>query len=142
MPSRRKEREAALEALYKMELSSGVNSETVGVKLNELTHDSSTGEYSLKLLEKISNNLEEVDSVITAESKNWTVGRMPVVDRNVLRIAVCELLYFADVPFKVVIDEAVEIGKRYGTKESGAFVNAILDRVASKVRPDKASAVK
>ena len=75
----------------------------------------------------------EVDELITSSSKNWRIDRMSRVDRNILRLGACELLAFHEVPVKVVIDEAVELAKRFGTAESSAFVNGVLDRIATAV---------
>ena len=73
----------------------------------------------------------EIDELIASASKNWRIDRMSRVDRNILRLGACELLAFRDVPTKVVINEAVELAKRFGTAESSAFVNGVLDRIAS-----------
>ena len=80
----------------------------------------------------------ELDELITSASKNWRIDRMSRVDRNILRLGACELLAFRDVPTKVVINEAVELAKRFGTAESSAFVNGVLDRIATAVgrRPE------
>jgi N utilization substance protein B len=75
----------------------------------------------------------EIDELITTSSKNWRIERMSRVDRNILRLGACELLNFRDVPVKVVINEAVELAKRFGTAESSAFVNGVLDRIATAV---------
>jgi transcription antitermination protein NusB len=75
----------------------------------------------------------EIDDLITTSSKNWRIERMSRVDRNILRLGACELLNFRDVPVKVVINEAVELAKRFGTAESSAFVNGVLDRIATAV---------
>jgi len=72
-------------------------------------------------------NKEDLDKLIGRASKNWRIERMSRVDRNILRIAVFEVLYMGDIPPKVSIDEAVELGKRFGTEDSGAFVNGVLD---------------
>jgi len=76
---------------------------------------------------------KEIDDLIASASKNWRIDRMSRVDRNILRLGACELLAFADVPVKVVINEAVELAKRFGTAESSAFVNGVLDRIAGAV---------
>ena len=76
---------------------------------------------------------KEIDELIVSASKNWRIDRMSRVDRNILRLGACELLAFHDVPVKVVINEAVELAKRFGTGESSAFVNGVLDRIATAV---------
>ncbi len=72
---------------------------------------------------------EELDGLIRKASKHWRLERMPLVDRNVLRIALYEVMHLKDIPPKVSIDEAVELGKKYGTEESGGFINGVLDSV-------------
>jgi len=87
-------------------------------------------EYAAQLVEGVGRNAEEIDAVITGISKNWRLARMAIVDRNVLRLAVFELTHMTDdVPRNVVINEAIDVAKRFGTAESGAFINGILDRI-------------
>ena len=83
------------------------------------------------LTEGVLDNLEEIDAAIANRSKNWKVYRMSSVDRNALRVGVFEILFLEDVPDKVAINEAIEIGKHFGTAESGAFINGILDAVSA-----------
>jgi N utilization substance protein B len=71
----------------------------------------------------------EIDAVIERYSDNWKISRMSGVDRNILRIAIYELMYCNDIPYKVTINEAIDIGKRFGSNESGAFINGILDGI-------------
>jgi len=80
-----------------------------------------------KLVEGVRQSKGEIDSTIERFSSNWKLHRMPHVDRNILRIAVFEMLYCEDIPIKVSINEAIDIGKKYGTHESGPFINGILD---------------
>ncbi|MGH7162061.1 MAG: transcription antitermination factor NusB [Planctomycetota bacterium] len=72
---------------------------------------------------------EEVDAIISAAAQNWHLRRMATVDRNILRMAVWEMLHADDIPSKVSINEAIEMGKRYSTQQSGSFINGILDRI-------------
>lgn len=83
------------------------------------------------LTEGVLDNLEEIDAAIANRSKNWKVYRMSSVDRNALRVGVFEIMFLEDVPDKVAINEAIEIGKHFGTAESGAFINGILDAVSA-----------
>lgn len=78
-------------------------------------------------------NKDRIDEVIERYSSNWKIKRMACVDRNVLRLAVYELLYCADIPAKVTINEAIDIGKKFGTSESGAFINGILDSIRTAI---------
>lgn len=85
--------------------------------------------YLGKLAAGVASHLEELDALIVRYSEHWRLERMTAVDRNILRLAAYELLYQPDVPPKVVINEAVELAKRYGSESSGAFVNGLLDRI-------------
>jgi len=85
--------------------------------------------YARGLVEEARRCLDELDRHISEVAEHWDIKRMPSVDRNVLRVAVCELLHRPDVPPAVVINEAVEIGKAFGTGESGAFINGVLDAI-------------
>lgn len=82
------------------------------------------------LVRGVSGHLEEIDGLLAAHSTNWKLSRMAAVDKNILRMAAFELTRCPDIPVKVTINEAVEIAKRFGTAESGAFVNGILDNIA------------
>jgi N utilization substance protein B len=82
-----------------------------------------------ELVNGVLNRLPELDAMLQRFTEHWSIDRMAVVDRNVLRCALYELLYVDQVPAKVTINEAIEIAKRYGSEESGAFINGILDRI-------------
>ena len=77
---------------------------------------------------------DEIDALIGEAAEHWRVGRMTLVDRNILRLGAYELSLRSDIPFAVAINEAVELGKRFGAEESGAFINGILDRISEIVR--------
>jgi N utilization substance protein B len=87
----------------------------------------------VKLVEGVVANQEELDKLIRQHSEHWRLERMAAVDRNLLRLALYELLHVPEVPAKVVINEAVELAKKYGSEESGSFINGILDRVRQEV---------
>ena len=89
--------------------------------------------YLLDLVEGVTSHLEELDVFIVRYSEHWRLERMTIVDRNLLRLAIYELLYQPNIPVKVVINEAVEMAKRYGSEASGGFVNGILDQVRMSV---------
>jgi N utilization substance protein B len=82
-----------------------------------------------KIVQGVRVTQDEIDMVVERYSNNWKIARMSCVDRNVLRVAVFELLYCDDIPAKVSINEAIDVGKKYGTDESGAFINGILDSI-------------
>ncbi len=140
MASRRRARQFALQALYAWD-QSDLGVEAVLQRLwyglggtgedAEKPAASSEIEFATRLAQGVERRLEEVDTLIEAASVNWRLVRMPVVDRNILRLASYELLACHDIPPSVSINEAVELAKRYGDKDSRAFVNGILDRIAS-----------
>ncbi len=130
MHGRTKARETVLQALYQMDLADGSERECLDEVCRSRKLAPDTKEYCETLFYGVTGHLGEIDRLIEGCSENWTVDRMGVIDRNILRMAVFELLYRAEVPYKVVIDEAVELAKKFGTGESSAFINGILDRVA------------
>src|SRR5262245_10062435 len=99
----------------------------------ELEVEPSAQTFAKELVASAVSRAGEIDDLIASASKNWRIDRMSRVDRNILRLGACELLAFRDVPVKVVINEAVELAKRFGTAESSAFVNGVLDRIASAI---------
>jgi transcription antitermination protein NusB len=86
------------------------------------------------LVEGVAAHQERIDELIAGHARGWTLDRMPVIDRSVLRLAVFELLERPDVPIAVIIDEAVELAKRFSTDDSGRFVNGVLSAIARAVR--------
>ena len=128
--NRRKSRELALQVLYACE--SG-NEEAFEQVLGTMGKDCSGNEsivgYAKKLVKKVLDAKVKIDELLSKHTANWDLKRMTVIDRNILRMAVGELLFFKETPFKVVIDEAVEIAKIYGTEESWKFVNGVIDSI-------------
>jgi len=84
-------------------------------------------EYATRLLTGSVEHGEEIDALIASQAENWRLERMPAVDRNILRLAIYELLYEEDVPHLVVLDEAIELAKEFGSEQSGRFINGLLD---------------
>ena len=99
----------------------------------DLELDPAAQTFARDLVAAAAEHGSQIDALIGAASKNWRIDRMSRVDRNILRLGACELVAFRDVPVKVVINEAVELAKRFGTAESSAFVNGVLDRIATAV---------
>jgi N utilization substance protein B len=127
MGTRRRGRELALQMLYQYELA-GTPPEEISASLEELQQaPAAAQEFALELVRGVVANLEAIDARIAAQADNWRLDRMAAVDRNVLRLALFELLFQRDTPPAVVIDEAVEIAKRFGSEKSGQFVNGVLD---------------
>ena len=85
--------------------------------------------YAQKLLTGVEENLEEIDGRIRSHAENWRLERMPVIDRSILRLAVYEMLFESSVPKVVIVDEAIELAKKFGSEQSGRFVNGLLDGV-------------
>ena len=128
MGYRRKAREYALQMLYQYDLSRESEYLLDGYwSGKEITEN--VKEFSNNIVEGVIKNLSVIDNKISQSASNWSIERMAVVDRNILRMATYELLFMNDIPVKVTINEAIEIAKRYGGDDSGAFVNGILDRI-------------
>lgn len=127
---RRRAREGALAVLYSSDIT-----ETSAVSIVEEgsypSDDIAVSEYAEALVTGVSAHVADIDARLASTSENWTVDRMPVVDRAILRIAVYEMLYVDDVPISVAINEAVELAKLYGGEDdSSRFVNGVLGRIA------------
>ena len=90
--------------------------------------------FSERLVKGVEQHREDLDRIIERYASHWKVDRMTHVDRSILRIATYELLYCDDIPPKVAINEAIDIGKKYGSEDSGAFINGVLDKVQSEVK--------
>jgi N utilization substance protein B len=89
----------------------------------------------VEMVEGVEDHRQQLDDLIAEHARNWSLERMPAIDRNVLRLALFELIGRPDVPTAVVIDEAVELAKRFSTDDSGRFVNGMLSAIAPKLRP-------
>jgi len=126
--SRREARERALELLYES-YAKGIRVEDVLAGLVVPPEP-----YAVALVQGVEERGDELDALITKFAKGWTIERMPVLDRTVLRLAIYELIAGDQPPVGVVISEAVELAKRYSTDDSGRFVNGVLASVASQVR--------
>ncbi len=132
MSKRRAARELALQCLHQWDQQGpDTGREAAEDVIERLSQDGEVQKYCRRLLETYWEHAIPVDEMIAARAENWRLDRMAVIDRNVLRLAVTELYYFQDVPPKVVLDEAIEIAKRFSTERSGSFVNGILDRILS-----------
>lgn len=123
-------RELVLQLLYQRELSAGGEADDTQASLDGIDTSTNAGVFCKELIEGVTECIDELDSLVEPYLENWSLARMSVVDRNILRIAVYELRFMDDIPFKVSIDEAVELAKLFGSDESGAFLNGVLDSVA------------
>jgi len=130
MGKRRKARELALQALYAFELSGEEIATVLQDLLARYDPSADVAQFSTLLATRTVQYLEEIDQVISQKVQRWELSRIAMVDKNLLRLAICELLHFPDIPQKVSINEAIELAKVYSTGQSGRFVNGILDSVA------------
>jgi N utilization substance protein B len=130
MGARTAAREAALQMLFAIESAELDLEQGISDFWRELPADAEGRAYADEAVRGVRTTLAEIDERVTRASKNWRLERMTRVDRNVLRLGAWELAHRADVPRAVVLDEAVELAKRFGSEESGPFVNGVLDRVA------------
>ena len=129
MRRRTKAREVALQFLYQLDLRGECVVEDLSEFLQGSTKDRDVQEFSLRLITGTKDLRPELDEMLTKVARNWDLRRMATIDRNVLRMAIFELLYCDDIPPKVSINEAIDLGKKFSTVNSGAFINGILDRV-------------
>ncbi len=121
-------RERALILLYEAETKGIAPSEVLAAQI------SVPDELTTVLVQGVEQHLAELDAAISAHAKGWTLQRMPAIDRNVLRVGAFELLGRREVPVAVVLDEAVELAKRFSTDDSGRFVNGVLAALVSVLR--------
>jgi N utilization substance protein B len=129
MGRRRQARELALQALYYLDARAGDPEEALALFHRNFTPPRKARDFMDQLVQGVGERRAVIDDVIEQYSENWKVFRMPRVDRNVIRMAVYEMFWQDDIPSSVSINEAIDLGKKYGTDESGAFVNGILDRI-------------
>jgi N utilization substance protein B len=131
MGARSTAREAALQMLYAVETTKTSAARVIDDFWREApADDADERSYADELVHGVTESLSRLDEVIRAASQNWRLERMARVDRNVLRLGAFELLNRSEVPRAVILDEAVEVAKRFGNEDSGAFVNGVLDRIA------------
>lgn len=135
MSNRRRGRECALQAFYAHELS--------GNSLEQIFHDliinrqgmnQNVKEFACKLVRLAYQHRDDIDNYIKSKALNWDFDRIAILDKLILRMSICEFLFFDDIPPKVSIDEAIEISKKFSTEKSGKFINGILDSVLLELR--------
>jgi N utilization substance protein B len=129
MGARRKARELALQMLYQHDLSGNTADAIIGTFEDLQKSKANTREFAVRIFRGTLDNMDRIDEMITAQADNWRLSRMAVVDRNIIRMSVYEFLHEADTPKLVIIDEAIEIAKKFGTQKSSQFINGILDGI-------------
>jgi transcription antitermination factor NusB len=133
---RTRAREMVLRALYLVDIRGAASKSDVPQLFREDTTDPDVQRFAKELFEGCLEKRDEIDAKIAEVAENWQIHRMAVIHRNVLRLGTYEILYLADIPPKVSINEAIYLAKRYSTAESGAFVNGILDKLRLQNRPE------
>lgn len=130
MRKRTKAREDALKILYAIDITGDEPKKCIDTFWNDAEEkDTEVKTFANSLVLGAVNKMKTIDKVISDSATNWQLGRMAVIDRNILRLASYELLFAEDIPPKVTINEAIDIAKRYGDSESGKFVNGVLDKI-------------
>ena len=127
---RRKARELALQVLYQMEITGDPSPAGPDVFWGHFPSRPGARDFAQRLVAGTVAHRTEIDGLLDKAAKNWSLGRMSKVDLIILRLATYELVYCPDIPLNVSIDEAIEIGNRYGSDDSPAFINGVLDQVA------------
>lgn len=137
MGTRRRARELALQFLYQYDAMTESSGESPSPEeqlslfweRNDARVQDEIKVFSSILILGTCTNLQHIDEILSRFSEHWRLSRMPKIDRNILRLSVYELIYLSGIPPAVTINEAVELGKRFGTEASGSFINGILDKI-------------
>ena len=127
----------ALRALYLVDVRGPTAQADAQAFLGAATDESDVLRFAEQLFDGCTAHRGRLDREIAAVAENWQIRRMPVIDRNILRLGTYELIYLDDIPVKVSINEAIDLAKRYSTAESGAFVNGVLDKIRTIVEPER-----
>lgn len=131
MRKRTTARESALKILYAIDITGDDPDKCINnYWLSQDKIDVEVKDFSDDIVLGVCHNMKRIDSVIAESATNWELDRMAVIDRNILRLGAYELLFMEDIPPKVAINEAIDIAKRYGDKDSGKFVNGVLDKIS------------
>ena len=139
MGKRRRSRELTIKVLFHLEFSRDDPGIAFDLICNNFGASDDVKQFSKGLVLGVCVHLKDLDTLIGKTSSNWRLERIAKIDRSILRLAIYELLYMDDIPPKVSINEAVDLGKKFGTEESGAFINGILDKIYNTFMTDKKS---
>ncbi len=138
MSTRRRAREIVLQLLYEDDLNPDQDRKVADSFLvSRLAGNRPLVQFARNLLSEVLKNRREIDKALAARASNWAIRRMAAIDRNILRLAAYEIL-FGDTPGRVAINEAIELAKRYGDRQSGQFVNGVLDRILQEKNAENA----
>jgi N utilization substance protein B len=133
MTRRSRAREVVLQMLFQHDFNPHLEPGRVQEQLRAWLRDPPLEPFALALYDRVVSRLPEIDARLTEAATNWRLPRMAAVDRNVLRLGACELLFTPETPPRVVLDEAIELARRYGSADSPAFINGVLDRLMQSV---------
>ncbi|MFH1997031.1 MAG: transcription antitermination factor NusB [Candidatus Omnitrophota bacterium] len=139
MRKRTKAREHVLQILYSIDVGRGDCEERIEAFWRERDTVSTTREFTDQIVRGVIKEKAAIDAAISLSATNWQLNRMAAVDRNILRSATYELLFMDDIPPKVSINEAIETAKKFGDKDSGKFVNGVLDKINKTLASEKKS---
>ena len=134
MGLRHQAREQVLQILYLMDMASLKSEEALTYFFGKMGSSNAEELYVREMIQGLAEKKAEVDQLIESCSEHWKLSRMPRIDRNILRISTFEMHFRTDIPAPVSIDEAVELGKKYGEEKTAAFVNGLLDRISKEVK--------
>jgi transcription antitermination protein NusB len=134
MGNRRKARELAMQALFSFDVCQDDSEIEIQRFLKNYTPSEQVLPFFQKLITGVLENRKDLDKLIETYSNNWKISRMSCVDRNILRVAIFEMIHLKDIPPKVSINEAIDIGKKFGTDDSGSFINGILDSIHGSIK--------
>ena len=129
MGKRRRSRQFALQVLYQLDVTKQNPIRAIAQWNEHFSASEGKDEFVERIVLGVLEHCQEIDRLIEQYSENWRLERMSIVDRNILRMATFELLYCEEIPPKVTLNEAIDLGKRYGSEDSGSFINGILDRI-------------
>ncbi|MFZ0888434.1 MAG: transcription antitermination factor NusB [Candidatus Binataceae bacterium] len=126
-------RELALQALYQIDLSGAESRDDLARLFANFPADERARSFAIELVEGVRRERAALDKHLAESIENWSISRLSRVDHNILRLALFELLYRAEIPARVTMDEAIELAKRFGDRDSSRFVNGVLDQAAERL---------
>ncbi|MGK2855616.1 MAG: transcription antitermination factor NusB [Thermoanaerobaculia bacterium] len=129
MGARRKARELALQMLFQHDVAGNEPDDIIETFEDIQRVRPNIREFAIRVFRGTLEKQDDIDKIVVEQAENWRLSRMPVVDRNLIRMAIYEMMYLDETPKLVILDEAIEIAKRYGTEKSSQFINGILDGV-------------
>ncbi len=133
MSTRRKSRELALQALYQWNITRQDPFLILDQQMANFSPSGEEDEFAQQIVVGVLKHYNHIDELIEKFSEHWRLDRISIIDRNILRMAIFELLFRKDIPPRVTLNEAIDLGKRFGSEDSSAFINGILDRIQKEV---------